>query len=78
MGIYNSRKWNWTQKCWPQFTYDAAALEQFERRFLLSSGEVTGAVRHLRNEEHPACPQTTRTVHSWSLYLWILVPRIRA
>jgi Fic family protein len=44
-------KWNWTQKGWPQFKYDDALLEPLERRFLLSSGEVIGAVRHVSDEE---------------------------
>jgi Fic family protein len=44
-------KWNWTQKGWPQFTYDAVALEPLERRFLLSSGEVIGAARHVSDED---------------------------
>ncbi|WP_333829998.1 Fic family protein [Pararhodobacter sp.] len=39
--------WNWTLPGWPDFRYDAAALEPFERRFLLSSGEIVGAVRHV-------------------------------
>lgn len=39
--------WNWTQPGWPDFNYDAARLEALERRFLLSSGEVLGAVRHV-------------------------------
>ena len=39
--------WNWTQAGWPDFKYDAAHLEALERRFLLSSGEVLGAVRHV-------------------------------
>ena len=39
--------WNWTQKSWPHFTYDVGLLEPFENRFLLSSGEVIGAVRHV-------------------------------
>ena len=39
--------WNWTQPGWPDFTYDPAALEAFERRFLLASGEVLGATRHV-------------------------------
>lgn len=43
--------WNWTQRGWPQFIYDATALEPLERRFLLSSGEVIGAVRHVSDEE---------------------------
>lgn len=43
--------WNWTQEFWPSFTYDAAVLEPLERRFLLTSGEVIGAVRHVDEEE---------------------------
>lgn len=43
--------WNWTQAGWPRFTYDAAALETFEQRFLLASGEVIGAVRHIGADE---------------------------
>lgn len=39
--------WNWKQNGWPHFAYDAALLEPFERRFLLSSGEMIGAVRHV-------------------------------
>lgn len=38
---------NWTQSGWPDFKYDAAALDALERRFLLRSGEVLGAVRHV-------------------------------
>ncbi|TCN16667.1 Fic family protein [Sinorhizobium americanum] len=44
-------KWNWTQAGWPQFTYDAAAIEPLERRFLLTSGEVIGAVRHVNDDD---------------------------
>jgi Fic family protein len=43
--------WNWTQEGWPQFTYDAVSLEPLENRFLLSSGEMIGAVRHVSDEE---------------------------
>ncbi|KAB2729245.1 Fic family protein [Brucella intermedia] len=39
--------WNWTQSDWPHFHYDASALAALEQRFLLSSGEVIGAVRHI-------------------------------
>lgn len=39
--------WNWTQPDWPHFRYDASALAALEQRFLLSSGEVIGAVRHI-------------------------------
>jgi Fic family protein len=44
-------KWNWTQKGWLGFVYDAAALEPLENRFLLSSGEMVGAVRHVSDDE---------------------------
>lgn len=40
-------RWNWQQPDWPDFTYDPGALEALERRFLLASGEVTGALRHV-------------------------------
>lgn len=39
--------WNWTQPDWPHFRFDASALAVLEQRFLLSSGEVIGAVRHI-------------------------------
>lgn len=44
-------EWNWTKAEWPYFTYDAAALEALERRFLVASGEVIGAVRHITDDE---------------------------
>jgi len=44
-------RWNWTLPNWPDFRYDASALEALERRFLLSSGEILGAVRHVGREE---------------------------
>ena len=44
-------RWNWTQADWPNFRYDSAAVEPLERRFLLSSGEILGAVRHVTGEE---------------------------
>ena len=43
--------WNWTQHSWPHFAYDPAALEPLERRFLLLTGEVIGAVRHVTEGE---------------------------
>ncbi|WP_312530408.1 Fic family protein [Paracoccus sp. (in: a-proteobacteria)] len=46
--------WNWTQSDWPNFRYDRAALEPLEQRFLLSSGEILGAVRHVSGD---ACDQ---------------------
>ncbi|MGA0565336.1 Fic family protein [Ancylobacter sp. VNQ12] len=43
--------WNWTQHGWPHFAYDPVALEPLERRFLLLTGEVIGAVRHVSDDE---------------------------
>jgi Fic family protein len=43
--------WNWQQPDWPQFTYDAAALEPLEKQFLLQSGEFIGAYRHVNAED---------------------------
>ena len=43
--------WNWTHADWPNFRYDSDALAPLERRFLLSSGEIFGAVRHVNQEE---------------------------
>jgi Fic family protein len=39
--------WNWQQADWPDFRYDAAVLEPLERQFLMRSGEVVGAFRHV-------------------------------
>jgi len=44
-------RWNWTQPDWPNFRFDHAAVEPLERRFLLSSGEILGAVRHVGSDE---------------------------
>lgn len=43
--------WNWTQAGWPNFLYDAASLELLEQRFLIASGEILGAVRHVTGDE---------------------------
>lgn len=43
--------WNWTHNDWPNFRYDSAAIEHLERQFLLSSGEILGAVRHVTGDE---------------------------
>jgi Fic family protein len=43
--------WNWQISGWPEFRYDAAALAPFEQRFLLSSGEILGAVHHVSTSE---------------------------
>lgn len=43
--------WNWTHSDWPNFRYDASAMHGLEQRFLFSSGEVIGAVRHINPEQ---------------------------
>jgi Fic family protein len=43
--------WNWQISGWPEFRYDAAALAPLEQRFLLSSGEILGAVHHVSPSE---------------------------
>ncbi|SFN62272.1 Fic family protein [Roseovarius lutimaris] len=43
--------WNWQISGWPDFRYDAAVLAPFEQRFLLSSGEILGAVHHVSPSE---------------------------
>lgn len=43
--------WNWQIPGWPDFRYDAAALAPLEQRFLLSSGEILGAVHHVNPSE---------------------------
>lgn len=44
-------RWNWTHPGWPDFRYDSAAVAPSERRFLLSSGEILGAVRHVTGDD---------------------------
>jgi Fic family protein len=39
--------WNWEKPDWPNFTYDSGVLEPLERQFLLQSGELIGACKHI-------------------------------
>lgn len=43
--------WNWQIPGWPDFRYEPEALAPLEQRFLLSSGEVLGAVHHVTPSE---------------------------
>ncbi len=43
--------WNWQIKGWPDFRYDASTIAPFEESFLLSSGEILGAVHHVNPPE---------------------------
>lgn len=47
-------KWNWQQPDWPEFKYDAAELAAMEDAFLLHSGELLGAFRHVGEEDQDA------------------------
>jgi Fic family protein len=44
-------QWNWQQKGWPQFVYESASLEPFERRFLHSSGVSLGSRKSISQHE---------------------------
>jgi len=46
--------WNWQQPDWPEFEYDSAALSALEEAFLLQSGELLGAFRHIGTEDKDA------------------------
>jgi Fic family protein len=39
--------WNWQQPGWPNFTYNSETLRSLEREFLLQSGELIGAYKHI-------------------------------
>lgn len=43
-------KWNWQQKDWPTFRYDAQQIEAFEQQFLKDTGMLLGAFKHLDEE----------------------------
>ncbi|MFA6294291.1 MAG: Fic family protein [Victivallales bacterium] len=43
--------WNWQRKDWPDFRYRIETLAEFEGRFLLQSGELYGAVKHLTQDD---------------------------
>ncbi|WP_316176347.1 Fic family protein [Bradyrhizobium sp. SZCCHNRI1073] len=43
--------WNWEGPTWPNFTYDATALEPLEAEFLLRSGQFIGAFKHVSQDE---------------------------
>jgi hypothetical protein len=43
--------WNWEKPDWPNFTYDATAVEPLEKQFLLQSGEFIGAFKHIHGDK---------------------------
>ncbi|MCF1469522.1 Fic family protein [Agrobacterium vitis] len=44
-------QWNWQLPDWPNFSYDIENMALLEQRFLQSSGEVIGAVRHFSDDD---------------------------
>jgi Fic family protein len=43
--------WNWEKRGWPEFSYDAKALEGLEQAFLKTSGVLEGTYRHLNKAD---------------------------
>jgi len=43
--------WNWQQKDWPNFDYDATQMAEFERQFQHQSGLLTGLTRHIDGDD---------------------------
>lgn len=39
--------WNWQQKSWPEFIYDAKAFSGFENQFLQKAGFIQGCLEHI-------------------------------
>src|SRR5258708_3636348 len=39
--------WNWQRPDWPSFTWNAARLRRAEEQFLVGSGVLVGAIKHL-------------------------------
>ncbi|MFY0673112.1 MAG: Fic family protein [Bacteroidia bacterium] len=43
--------WNWQQKNWPNFEFDAAAFQHYEQEFLLNAGKLFGSLLHVEEKE---------------------------
>jgi len=46
--------WNWQQQNWPEFTYDASAIQVQEDRFLIESAKLLGASSVMHEDEKSA------------------------
>ena len=44
-------EWNWQHKNWPHFTYDAAALSEYEGQFLHKAGIMHGSLKHITEDD---------------------------
>ena len=43
--------WNWQQKTWPEFTYQATSLDAFERDYAYRLGHFQGVLTHIDTKE---------------------------
>lgn len=43
--------WNWQHKDWPNFSYDAAALAEYDRTFLQKAGIMHGSLKHITEDD---------------------------
>tara|TARA_B100001248_G_scaffold262604_1_gene259940 strand:+ start:4843 stop:5946 length:1104 start_codon:yes stop_codon:yes gene_type:complete len=43
--------WNWQQKDWPHFRYDAKIVADLERQFYQNSGHLLGTYQHVNKED---------------------------
>ncbi len=43
--------WNWQHKDWPNFIYNAVALEQFEQNFIHKAGIMHGSMKHISDDD---------------------------
>ena len=50
----NQNRWNWQQDDWPEFRFDRPVLEEREAKFLLRSGVLLGASRHIGEDDKRA------------------------
>jgi len=46
--------WNWQQQNWPEFAYDASAIQALEDRFLIESAKLLGASSVMHEDEKTA------------------------
>jgi hypothetical protein len=46
-----SKKWNWQQDDWPDFSYDKTAIDPLETEFVKASGISIGVMRHLSKKD---------------------------
>ncbi len=57
--------WNWQQKEWPEFSYDAAQLKAQDDLFLLEAGKLLGAFSHFN--EHDKAELTIELISNEAL-----------